>query len=264
MKKISILILALPLMVLVACGGRVPTGKIYAEEFKPGDRAAVNVDIDGDRVGEMLVVASCEPDPELGLIFNLAITLTNPRGNVLYESEETGELDWFSVQKTKFEYETGAQREIALIRTGCSGTGVHVSAFLLYQPPRADEVMVSYDGNEGFYDSNGNGVPDVFVSRYRMQNLGVIGAASPWLPVFSRPSKADNWESQDVTFEVLSKDGEFRQEWVDGVSKTCDAIIENDFVELVGEEHLRYLKMLKTALEANDMEEARNIYYTSF
>jgi hypothetical protein len=234
------------------------------EMFAPGDRAAILVDINGDGVGETLVVESAEPDPEMGLVFEFYITLTNPRGNVLYRSDEIGELGWFSVEKTSFEFENGAEREIALIRTGCSGTGVHVNAFLLYQPPKVKQVMVTYEGNEGLYDSDRNGVPDVFVSVYRMQNLGVIGASSPWLPTFSRPSKSDNWESGDVTFQVLGQDIDYRQEWIDGISSTCEAIAEMDFTEVVGEEHIESLKMLKAALERNDMEEAANICHTSF
>lgn len=235
-----------------------------ALKFAPGDRAAILVDVNGDGVGEMLVVESSEPHVEMGSVFDLHIKLTNPRGNILFESDEIGEAGWFSVEKTMFEYETGAQREVALIRTGCLGTGVHVNAFLLHQPSKVKQVTVTYNGNEGLYDSDGNAVPDMFVSVYRMQNLGVIGASSPWLPTFSRPSKSDNWESKNVTFQVLGGDIEYRQDWIDGIASTCEAIAEMDFAEIVGEEHMENLKMLKAALEANDMEDAKNIYYTNF
>jgi hypothetical protein len=261
MKRMAVLLFTLPLAYVLLCGKTI---EAYAEKFKPGDRAAMSLDINGDGVGETLVVESAEHDTEMGLAFELYITLTNPRGNVLYQSEEIGELDWFSVEKAPFEFEGGAEREIALIRTGCSGTGVHVNAFLLYQPPRVGQVMVTYEGNEGVYDADGNGVPDVFVSSCRMQNLGVIGAFSLWLPTFSRPSKPDNWESEDVTFQVLGQDIEYRQQWIDGIAGTCESIIDMDFVETIGEEHIKNLKMLKSALERNDMDEARCIYHTSF
>jgi hypothetical protein len=235
-----------------------------ALKFAPGDRAAILVDVNGDAVGEMLVVESSEPHFEMGSVFDLHINLTNPRGNILFESDEIGELGWFSVEKTMFEYETGAQREVALIRTGCSGTGVHVNAFLLHQPPKVKQVMVTFNGNEGLYDSDGDMVPDVFVSVYRMQNLGVIGASSPWLPIFSCPSKSDNWKSKDVTFQVLGQDIGYRQEWIDGIESTYEAVVEMDYEEIVGEEHMKNLMMLKAVLEANEMEEAENIYHTNF
>lgn len=288
MKKISLIILALPLplALTLACGkvggsnvlatgnvlaagnvfaaGNVlAAGNVFAARYKPGDRAAVNVDVDGDRVGEMLVVESFEPTDDMGLAFKYTITLTNPRGNVLYQSEEIGELDWFSVDVSPFQYENGTRREIALIRSGCSGTGVHVYAILLYQPPRTDTVISTTDGNEGLYDADGDGFFDSFVSVYRMQNLGIYGVSSPWLPTFSRPASSEDWGTVDITFDVLAHDEEMRGEWVKGIKLTYEGL-STDFSEGVPEDHLKYLKMLAQALEAGDMAEAANVYYTGF
>lgn len=235
-----------------------------ALKFAPGDRAAILVDVNGDAVGEMLVVESSEPGVEMGSVFDLHIKLTNPRGNILFESDEIGELGWFSVEKTMFEYETGAQREVALIRTGCSGTGVHVNAILLYQPPKVKQVMVAYEGNEGLYDADGNGVVDMFISRWRHMELGVWGYTSPWPPTFSRPTRAKDWDVEDFTFYVLSRDREYREEWIDDLSQTYELLLAFEDDSMVGPDHLRYLTMLIDALKQNDTDEASRIYYTYF
>lgn len=256
------LILFLPLVLVLACGKA--GGEAYAEEFKPGDRAVVSVDLNGDRVGETLVVSSSPPEEEMGLAFDLDLELTDTRGNVLYSSNELGELDWFSVEKSRFEFEGGSVREIAVVRTGCSGTGVHVYAFLFYEPPRVDTVIMTEDGNDGLYDSDSDGVPDAFVSSYRMQNLGYFGYTSPWLPTFTKPSKADGWQPVDITFDVLARDDDYRKEWIEGIAGTRSVLVEEDHVQDVGSEHMKALKMLEDALDAGDMEEARNVYYTVF
>ncbi len=262
MKKTLIIILSLPLVVTLACFKT--GGKAYAEEFKPGDRALVLVDLNGDKVAEKLEVSSREPTEEMGLGFDLNIELTDTRGNVLYSSNELGELDWFSVEKTIFEFDGGSKREIAAVRTGCSGTGVHVYAFLFYEPPRVDTVIMTQDGNDGLYDTDSDGVADAFVNRYRMQNLGYFGYTSPWLPTFTRPSKADGWQTVDVTFDVLGQNEEYRKEWIEGLAGTRSALVEDGLVESVGEEHIRYLEMLEDALRQGDMAEAKNVFYTAF
>lgn len=238
----------------------------YAEKFAAGDRAAVRVDINGDGVKEILTVTSFDPEPDDFLnFFAMVAEITNPRGNILYHDTLYGELGWFSVDIQRFELEGSRKaRETALIRTGCSGTGIHILAWFLFQPKNSPKILFLSDGNEGYYDSDDDGIADMLISVWRMQNLGVIGVSSPWLPTFTRPSKYDDWEAEDVTFQVLGQDKGYRQEWIEGVGYAYDAIVDNDFVELVGDEHLEYLKMLKQALVQNDMEEAKNIYYTAF
>ncbi len=240
------------------------TGSLPAETFAPGDRAGISVDLNGDHVGEMLVVTSYEHDPEIGSPFEFDIELTDPRGNQLFYSEEIGEMGWFSVEKSDFEYEDGRTREVAFIRAGCFATGVHVNSTFLYQPPGAKDIHSLWAGNDGLYDLNRNGVPDLLVSVFRMHNLGVYGNPSPWLPTFSRPSSLEDWGLVDVTFEVLGQDAEYRAAWIEGLGYTYEALAEYPEDPLVGPEHIGYLKMLIDALEANDMDEARQVYYTAF
>ncbi|MBN2379461.1 hypothetical protein JXM67_06625 [candidate division WOR-3 bacterium] len=238
----------------------------FAEEFSAGDRAAVNVDVNGDGVGEILTVTSRDTDPEDPLeFFEMVAEITTPRGTILYHDTLYGELGWFTVDVQDFELEGSRKpRETALIVTGCSGTGFHSLAWFLFQPKGVDSVLTLGDGNEGLYDSDADGVADMLVSVCRMQNLGYIGASSPWLPTFTRPSASEGWQSEDLTFQVLGSDSSYLKEWIDGIDYAYSAIVEYDYVETTGEDHLKYLKMLREALERNDMEEARNIYYTAF
>jgi len=237
-----------------------------AEEFKAGDRAAVRVDINGDGVKEILTVTSEDPDPEDPLdFFEMVAEIKTPRGTILYHDTLYGELGWFTVDVERFRFtDSKKPRETALIVTGCSGTGFHELSWFLFQPKTSGEVLSTGDGNEGYYDSDDDGVADMLINVYRMQNLGYIGASSPWLPTFVRPSASEDWYSIDLTFEVLATDSGYRQEWIDGVNYAYSTIIEYEYTEYTGEEHLAYLKMLAEALEANDMEEAENIYYTAF
>ncbi len=235
------------------------------ERYKPGDRAAINVDINGDRVGEVLEIASREMEPDMEAIglFDFHILLKNPRGKVLYESDEIGELGWFSLEKDLFEFEDGTKREIALVRTGCSGTGVHVNAIFLFQPPDTDTVAVIYEGSEGLYDHDSDGSGDMLVSRYRHDNLGIWGATSPWPPTFTMPSLNEGWQSVDKTFEVLHSDSGYRNEWIEELEQTYEALSDPELSD-VNKDHLKYLKMLIDALDDNDTGEAARIYYTSF
>ncbi|MBD3286413.1 hypothetical protein GF359_07630 [candidate division WOR-3 bacterium] len=258
MKNKELLIFTLLICVTVNCA--------RAEEFSAGDRAAVRVDINGDGVKEILTVTSTDSDPEDPMgVFEMVAEIETPRGTILYHDTLFGELGWFTVDVERFRFSDSRKpRETALIVTGCSGTGFHELSWFLFQPKTATEVLSSGDGNEGYYDSDDDGVADMLISVYRMQNLGYIGASSPWLPTFTRPSVSEGWQSADHTFEVLGSDASYRQEWIEGVNYAYNAIIEYEYTEFTGEEHLRYLKMLAEALEASDMEEAANIYYTAF
>lgn len=235
------------------------------DTFYPGDRAAVTVDVDGDHVGEKLVVTSYEPDPEnggLGL-FEFTITLTDTRGNILYSSEEVGEY-WFSLEKSEFAFENGGTREVALVRSGCSGTGIHVYAWFIHKIPGADTVLVAGEGNQGLYDLDKDGTADMLVSRYRNIHLGGWGYSSPWVPLFSRPHPGRGWQMKDFTFAVLADDQKYRQEWIEDLLRTYKILAEGETEGMMEPDHLRNLKMLIQALSANDIEEARRIFYTAF
>lgn len=237
-----------------------------SETYKPGDRAAILVDLNGDKVGETLIIESEEMDPDVRSIgiFDFNITINDTRGSLLYNSQEIGELGWFSIEKEPFEFEGGTKREIALIRTGCSGTGFRVNAFFIFQPPKTDSIAVIYEGSDGLYDYDTDGIADMLISRYRHDNLGIWGASSPWLARFCAPAKDENWEPVDRTFDVLHNDAGYRTEWIEDVSDTYKTLSATDIKDGVDSEHLKYLKMLQEALQENDTEEARRIYYTSF
>ena len=197
-------------------------------------------------------------------LFDFHILLKNPRGKVLYESDEIGELGWFSIEKDIFEFEDGAKREIALIRTGCSGTGVHVNAIFLFQPPETDTIAVIYEGSDGLYDFDSDGTCDMLVSCYRHDNIGIWGATSPWPASFTMPSREVGWQSEDKTFEVLHIDTGYRDEWIGELEQTYEALCDPELSGDVDKDHLKYLKMVIDALAANDTEEAGRIFYTSF
>ncbi|GEM_PF-5010900 len=260
MEKLSALFFIF-LLFLTACA-KTNQHTVYSKKFKPGEQVSVLLDINGDKNKEKLIVTSQTPEPEMGSVFNYIVKLEDSHGVVLYKSEEIGEQDWFSIDIVPFTLEGYVIRDVALIRSGCSGTGVDVNALFLYQAPDVNRILSSMDGNDGFYDSDKDDYSDMLINRYRMQNLGVIGASSPWLPVFSKPASSDDWETIDITFEVLARDAAIRQEWIDGVENTIQAIDDMEFTDMVGEEHLNTLKSFLKALRSNDIQDAKNIYYT--
>lgn len=266
MTKITTLILILPVLAITACAGKRPSAAPHTERYNAGDRATAQADINGDKVAETLTVTSAEPKPEFAPIgpFDISIEITNPRGNVLYSGNWEGQGGWFSVDVALFEIEGSGKRECVLIRSPHTGTGTHMNALFLFYPKGADHAYTLDQGNEGFYDSDSSGVADMLVSVYRCDRLGGIGATSPYLPFFTRPSRSDDWSSQDVTFAVLARDASYREQWIEGVAETVTAIQEFDGKRIVSEDHMRYLGLLKEALQRNDAEEAGRIYNTGF
>ena len=270
MNRITTLFFLIPFALCLACGkrGKAEESSAFAQTYEAGETAEVEFDIDADDLPENLTVTSTEADPEvewLGL-FEISIRITGEGGGVLYSSDWVGELGWFSVEIFPFELKDSDTRNVVLLRTGCSGVGMEQKALFLFHPEGTYSVYSLEDGNEGTYDADGNGIPDMLISRFRCDYLGWFGATSPWLSFFSVPYVEENeLENEDKTFWVLERDEKYRNEWMRGLEYAHDELVESDLVETIDEGHTDNLKMLLDALSENaGEEETKNIYYTSF
>ncbi|MBN2379462.1 hypothetical protein JXM67_06630 [candidate division WOR-3 bacterium] len=243
--------------------------EVFSETYEAGEKVVTKLDIDDDGSKEILTVESSSPDPEVEWLESFDMDIRIMKGsNTLYHDTWYGELGWFSIDVAPFELVASEIRQVVLIRTGCSGTGMDKNALFLFMPEVTSHVFAIEDGNEGYYDSDSDGVYDLVCSRYRADHLGGYGYSSPWLSFFSRPSPED-WETfEDCTFRVLQRDQVFRKEWIDGLGYAYDALSELPQEELemvVKADHLYYLKKLRDALKRNaGEEETANIYYTAF
>ncbi len=219
----------------------------------------VSTDIDEDGIPETvkMEILHMEED-EFFKTFEYSLIIEDEGEKITIFTDGYGEImeNLFPQMLTDKLLVNGRLKNIVIVKTVCSGTGIHSYG----------RLVIYLDGE--YMDFNVDGYSGIYKNRYiiltwRHDNLGCYGIASPFLPHFYVLEKINkNWMLSDSTFEVLLKNEEVKKQWISGVSFAINEL--NNKEHIFKEDIIHKLQLFKKALEEEKNALNLRTLYTKF